>query len=184
MKEHKSLLDKHFSKLNDKCYRDESLHLLAFDLIYCCKTYGYYRGLVAPVTGKTIRKTMKTDEIAEKKAETWARIQSLERELTNLDRTISEFEDISLIGVQVTSDKYGGGTVISQDVNRVTVCFPGVEKTFILDQKYTTRPKFEDDEVIVAAFTEFGRTKDRMQKVQKELKYLMGQLSLKAQNVE
>ena len=36
LKEHQSLLDKHFSRLTDGYYVDNSLHLLAFDLMYCC----------------------------------------------------------------------------------------------------------------------------------------------------
>lgn len=56
LKEHESLLEKHFSRLTNEYYRDQSLHLLAFDLMYCCRTYNFYRGLTVPSTGKTIRK--------------------------------------------------------------------------------------------------------------------------------
>ena len=156
----------------------EAWYHLAFDLIYCCNTYGYYHGLVAPVTGKTIKKTVKPgltpEQIAEKEAETAARIQELEQELIDLEKSISEFEDISLDGVQVVSDKYGTGIVIDQKVNRITVRFPDIEKSFILDQKFTGRPRFEDDEEIVAAFTEYGRQQQRIEKIQGEMKRVRG----------
>lgn len=176
LKEHPTLLEKHFAKLTDKCYRDESLHLLAFDLIYCCNTYGYYRGLVAPVTGKTIRKTAKNEptpeQTAKVEAEREARLQDLEQELSELEQSISDYVDISLIGVQVTSGKYGTGVVVSQDINRVTVRFPDIEKSFILDEKYAARPRFENDEEIVSAFTEYGRVQERIIAIQREIMLL------------
>ena len=176
LKEHPTLLEKHFNKLTDKCYYDESLHLLAFDLIYCCNTYGYYRGLVAPLTGKTIRKQQKNEQFQEQAAkaeeERKARIFSLEKELTELEQSIRDFVDISLLGVEVTSGKYGKGTVISQEINRITVQFPGIRKAFILDQKYVARPHFEDDEEIIVTFTEYGRAHEKIKAIQKELDVL------------
>ena len=50
LKEHETLLEKHFSKLDDRCYQDQSLHLLAFDLMYCSRTYSFYRDLPVPAS--------------------------------------------------------------------------------------------------------------------------------------
>ena len=93
-----SLLDKHFSKLTDKCYVDHSLHLLAFDLMYCCRTYGYYRGLVAPVTGKTIKKPVEKsaskEELEAAEAERTAKVLALEQELSDLEQKIGDYEEL------------------------------------------------------------------------------------------
>ena len=45
LKAHPEFLRKHFDKLrrDGYCAEERSLHLLAFDLIYCCRTYGYYK---------------------------------------------------------------------------------------------------------------------------------------------
>ena len=56
IKEHNRLLDKHFSRLSSEYYNDDSLHLLAFDLMYCSNAYNFYKDLVEPVTQKTIKK--------------------------------------------------------------------------------------------------------------------------------
>ena len=47
LKEHEDLISKYkkLIKDNDKYYYDKSLHLLAFDLMYCCRTYNFYSGL-------------------------------------------------------------------------------------------------------------------------------------------
>ena len=173
LKEHKSLLEKHFNKLTDKCYVDHSLHLLAFDLMYCCRTYGYYRGLVAPVTGKTIKKpavkTATKEELEAAEAQRAARILALEQELSELEQKIGDYDELSLTGVQVYFPKYGTGVVTGQKDNKITVQFPGAEKTFVLDERYSARPSFENDKEIVAAFTEYGRMLEQINKIKREL---------------
>ena len=156
----------------------KTFHLLAFDLMYCCRTYGYYKGLIAPSTGKVKKKkvvvipTVAAEELARKEAERLARIEAIEQESDALERRIDEFEDISLIGVRVTSAQYGAGTVIGQEVNKITVQFETVEKSFVLDAKYTARPRFEDDESIVGAFTAYGHSNDEIKRLRKELELL------------
>ena len=173
LKEHESLLEKHFDKLTDKCYAEYSLHLLALDLMYCCRTYGYYRGLVAPVTGRTIKKPVlksaSKEELEAAEAERAARLLDMEQELSELEQKIGDYEELSLTGVQVEFPKYGTGVVTSQTGNKITVQFPAVEKAFVLDEKYSARPSFENDKEIVAAFTEYGRLLDRMKQIRREL---------------
>lgn len=172
LKEHPSLLEKHFSRLVDGYYVDESLHLLAFDLMYCCRTYGYYKGLVAPATGKTIRKAStspSSEELARIEEERLEKIAALEQEIIDLESSCDGCEDISLIGVQVSSSQYGTGTVKSQDINRITVQFEQVLKTFILDKKYAARPRFENDNEIVEAFTAYGQAQEKIKRLQEQI---------------
>lgn len=174
LREHESLLTKHFERLTTEHYHDDSLHLLAFDLMYCCRTYGYYEGIVVPSTGKTIKKRkiapdISTEEIAWREAERLKRIAELEQQIEELELSCDEYADISLLGVEVTSPAYGVGTVIDQDVNMIKVRFSNIEKSFVLDSKYAGRPRFEEDEEIVAAFTEYGRIQEQIKKLKREL---------------
>lgn len=173
LKTHKSLLDKHFERLTDHCYRDESLHLLVFDLMYCCRTYNFYKDLIAPVTKKTIRKGVKsTEEIAAQEAQRKAEIAALEDEIFQLEQVSSGCEDISLIGVEVTSKQYGTGTVIDQKINLIRVKFADVEKSFVLDKKFTARPTFENDDEIVTAFTEYAAAQEKLRMLYRRLETL------------
>ena len=176
LKEHESLLEKHFAMLTDACYNDQSLHLLAFDLMYCCRTYGYYKGLIAPSTGKVKKKTYTNEptaeELAQKEAERLAKIDAIEQEIDALERSIDGCEDISLIGVQVTSAQYGTGVVTGQDINKIAVQFDTVQKSFFLDKKFPARPRFEDDEQIVETFTVYGRAQEQIKRLQRELERL------------
>ncbi len=174
LKEHDSLLEAHFSRLKPEHYHDQSLHLLAFDLMYCCRTYNFYSGITEPSVNKTERKRSKApgitpEELAKQEEERLAKIDSLEQQISDLELNCDEYSDISLVGVQVSTDAYGIGTVVEQDINKIKVSFGTVEKTFVLNTKYSTRPRFEDDEYIVSAFTEYARIQESIGKLRGEL---------------
>lgn len=179
LREHQRLLDKHFDMLDERCYVDKSLHLLAFDVMYCSRAYNYYKGLVAPEKESRTRKRsnggeISAEELARREAERLAQIEAIEQEILELEKSCDGCEDISLLGVEVTSDKYGTGTVIAQEVNKITVDFPGSEKpiTFKLDKKFSNRPRFEDDKEIVDTFTVYGRAQERIDILRKRLERL------------
>ena len=173
LSEHHDFLDRHREYLDERHFPDDSLHLLAFDLMYCCRSYGYYKGLTVPSTGKTIKKKSSSapteEELAELEEARLAKITALEDEIEELERSYDGCEDISLIGVQVTMNQLGKGTVIEQDLNRIKVAFEGVEKSYILDKKYISRPRFESDEEVVSAFTAYARARERISFLEKQI---------------
>ena len=176
LKEHETLLEKHFSKLDDRCYQDQSLHLLAFDLMYCSRTYSFYRDWPVPARQRSTKKVSAAEKTAiinaQKEEERQAKVAALEQELDELESFSDGCEDISLIGVQVTSAQYGIGTVVAQDVNKIDVQFPDLKKTFILSKKYPSRPRFEDDDMIVEAFTDYGERMDKIISLRRQLERL------------
>lgn len=174
LKEHDTLLEKHFGYLDERCFRDESLHLLAFDLMYCSRTYSFYRGLAETGRGREGKKAGTSEESARREEARRARIMEIEDELAGLEGVQGDGEDISLLGVRVTSETYGVGMVVSQDVNRIGVQFPGVKKDFILSSKYPQRPRFEDDEDVIEAFTAYGERMERIGQLKRQLDALRG----------
>ena len=175
LKEHDTLLKKHFSRLSlsSEYYKDDSLHLLAFDLMYCSNAYNFYKGLIEPVTKKTIKKPVKpslsAEEIARLEAERNEKIAELEDEISQLELKCSDVDDISLIDVQVTSKQYGVGIVIEQNTDKIKVKFNSAEKSFVLNAKYLSRPTFENDDEIIAIFTEYADNKERIKKLHKQV---------------
>ena len=173
--EHKDFWKKHCDYMDARHYRDESKHLLAFDLLYCCRTYGYYKGLTVPSTGKTIRKSggaPTVEELASKEEARLAKIAAMQDEIDKLERSYDGCEDISLVGVQVTINQLGKGTVIEQNMNRIKVAFEGVEKAYILDKKLIARPKFDNDEEVVSAFTVYARARERISFLESQISAL------------
>ena len=174
LKEHDSLLQTHFSRLTPKHYNDQSLHLLAFDLMYCCRTYNFYRVVTLPVSLKPKKKTKTSYRISPEEAkiqeeERLARIDALKQEINDLERSCDNCTEISLIGVQVTAKPYGIGTVVAQEINNITVSFGGMEKSYILDKKYIARPRFENDEEIISVFTEYGQKQEQIKRLKRDL---------------
>ena len=110
--------------------------------------------------------------MAKKESERLARIESIEQEIEDLERSTDGCEDISLLGVQVASSQYGVGTVVGQDINKITVQFSDVQKKFNLDSRHSSRPRFENDEQVVEIFTSYARTQEQIDSLRKELKNL------------
>ncbi|MCD8142050.1 MAG: hypothetical protein LUD83_02020 [Clostridiales bacterium] len=157
LKEHTSLLEKHRKLIenNSDYYNDESLHLMAFDLMYCSRCYNFYSGLThtskkESVKAYTLRQLREKEE-----QERLARIQALEDAIHAIELQLEDYESISLLNVEVTQRTYGTGTIIKQEKNRITVKFPDTEKQFIIHKKYAMRPTFENDAEIVEAFTAY-----------------------------
>lgn len=176
IKEHETLIEKHASLLTDKMYKEQNHHLMVFDIMHCCGYRGYYTGLVPTMIGKSgKRKPYKgpsPEELAQKEQERLAQINALEEQIEELETSLEDFEEISLLDVEVTFPKYGIGTVVAQDVNKITVRFTEVEKDFVLDKAYSMRPTFENDEEVVETFTVYGRTQAEIEKLKRQLNLL------------
>lgn len=155
LREHPGLLEKHFTFLNGKCYRDESLHLLAFDLMYCCRTYNFYNGMSHASKKESIKAFTQEEAREKERQERSARITELTDERNALEMRRAQIGEISLLNVEVTQQAYGKGIIIAQQGNKVTVKFEAAEKMFIISKKYPVRPKFENDDETVEAFTEY-----------------------------
>ena len=170
--EHTSLIQKVSDLLPESCYEDNSLHMMAFDFMYCCRAYNYYIGLTVPSTGKVIKKKAvkqpTPEELAEKELERQQRINQIDDEILEWEQHCDGVEDISLLGVTVSSAQYGDGVVIEQDINRIKVKFAEIIKVFVLDKKYSVRPRFADDEEIVTAFTIYADALEHIKALQKE----------------
>ena len=132
LKEHGTLLSKHFDRLKEGYYVDKSLHLLAFDLMYCCRTYGYYKGMTVPSTEKTIKKKAKATDNSKEEKERLAKIEALEQEIYDLNLSCDSVNDISLLGVEIISEKYGTGVIVEQLINRITIQFQTYKKHLCL----------------------------------------------------
>ena len=170
-KEHPGLIEKHDTLFqnNDQYYYDKSLHLMAFDLMYCCRCYYFYTGL-SHAKKKDSIKAYTAQQLKEKEeAERLQRIAEIEAEIHSLEVQMDQFEEISLLGVEVTQKNYGDGTVIAQEGSRITVRFPTKTTVFVINKQHSMRPRFENDEDIVEAFTEFDRLKKQKEKLEEEL---------------
>ena len=173
LRNHKTLLDTHFELLSQECYEDRSLHLLAFDVMYCCRTYGYYKGM-AHISKKDAIKQSKEAEKQKAAANILQQeLDALTSEIEDLELTLPDISDIDLLNVEVFSKKDGKGIVIEHNFNTIKVQFGSVVKKYILDAKYLMRPSFENDIEVVAAYTEYYATSNKIDLLRKKIEALM-----------
>ncbi len=172
LKEHPSLIEKYTKliKESDIYYSDESLHLMAFDLMYCCRCYNFYGNMGYMKKEESIKEYIAEQLKAKEMLEHKQKIEALEATIHQIDVNMDEYRKISLLGVEVTQTKYGNGRVIEQNGTQIKVQFENAVVTFIIDKKYPQRPCFEDDEQLVDAFTAYGDLLQKKEKLEKELK--------------
>ena len=167
--EHRDLVDMHFSFIDDSCYYDDSLHIMAFDLIYCAWCYGYYSGLTHK-SKKKINKNLAIASRIEKEHLVQEEIMtSLETKIHELEVQSEQYENISLINVEVFSAEHDKGIVTFQNGAYITVQYTDCAKKYEINRKYSQRPTFENDEEIVDALTEYTALLQHIKKLQTEL---------------
>ena len=86
-----------------------------------------------------------------------------------MENALAACREIKLEGTPVTMPKYGQGTIIRQDLNKSRVRFDQTEKAFVLDTRYTVRPKFAGDDEIVAKFSLYERAKEKTAQLEKKV---------------
>ncbi len=175
LKEHPSLIDRHEKFIADapKYYRDKSLHLMAFDLMYCCRCYNFYTGLSHATKKESLKAYTQQQAQQKEEQERLTRIHQTEDAIHALDVELEQFDDISLLDVEVTLTKFGTGVVVFHDHNVIKVQFPEVLKTFILHKKYPMRPTFENDDAVVDAYTRYSELLDLRKNLQGQLDALL-----------
>ena len=173
LKEHPTLLEKHFTFLNDKCYRDESLHILAFDIMYCSRAYNFYSGMTHIAKKDSIKAFTEAEARQKAEEERNTKILAIQNEIYEIERQIEKYAPISLINVEIDHHKYGKGLIVSQDINKVLIRFDSCEKTFIINKKYGGRPTFENDAEVVDAMSEYDDLIQRKKQLELKLNALM-----------
>ena len=176
LREHPSLLEKHFNFLSESCYRDNSLHMLVFDLMYCCRTYNYYAGMHHAPKKLSIKAFTEAEARTKEALEKQEKINAIKDQISNLEKEANVFSEISLLNIQVYQKDYGTGIVIGQDVNRIKVKYANHEKDHYLNRKYFFgRPTFDNDKEIIDAFTKYDEIIEQLKRLNAQLNRLISE---------
>ena len=157
-------------KDNDEFYYDKSLHLMVFDLMYCCRCYNFYKDIT--YVPRTKNKKTHGVEQQRKEAELQEcqnRIDELENRLQEIDVQLEQYQEISLVGVEVSHMDYGTGVVVSQNGNVIDVRFENKTATYMISKKFKNRPHFEDDDEILEYYTIYQQLKDEKKTLESRL---------------
>lgn len=169
LRDHPELLRKHAELLDETYYKDDSLHLLAFDIIYCADTYGFFKDLKHRPKKEAIKAYTLEQKRREEEEERHAAIDELEDQIHHIEAQIEVYRSISLVGTQVYQKAYGTGIVVQQNVNMIRVRFGDLEKQYIISKKFPMRPTFEDDTEILEALNDYEIKLKELDSLKKKL---------------
>jgi len=170
--DHPKLVEEHRKLLGEDYYKDDSLHLLAFDIIYCSSTYGFFKNLKHKSKAEAIKDYKAEQARVAAEAKRQAEIDAIEEQILKVESSLDIYRAISLVGVQVHQKKEGYGTIVQQNVNQIVVEFASGKKTYIVSTKFPMRPTFEDDEAIVAAMTDYEEKLNELKRLRTQLSKL------------
>ena len=187
LREHPTLMAKYDALFKDDphYYYDESLHMMAYDLMYCCDCsyYKLYEGLsytpvnVKPKSGSTAQKRQ---QLSLQQQEQQKLIEQLERDIDNVQMQLDELEidEISLLGTELTHRNFGVGRVTAQQANKVTVQFDtGKTSDFVLSNALMGRLHFENDEDLLPRFGEYASLVKQKKDLEEKLENAKKRLS-------
>lgn len=169
LKQHPSLLAKLEAKLDSRCKVEDDLHIMAFDLMYCCRCYNYYIGLSYVKRNSNPKQAALENAEKERRQMLQERIDAFAEEKDRLEQQLAETECVSLLGTQVSTPSYGDGIIVGQEENKITVNFGSFCKSYKLHRKYVQRPVFEDNEEILDLMSVRADILDHLNFVQKEI---------------
>ena len=175
LRQYPDMLKRHALLLGEDYFHDESLHIMAFDLMYCSRTHELYKGLTYSSRSRSTKSKLEADRVSKTmiaEAAKAERIDFLHNQIAMLEDELAQYEEISLLGVEVNQSTYGTGYVIEQDMNKILVRFVDTDKLFTIHKSFIARPRFEDDGEIVEMYTEYGDKSKRLGELRRELNRL------------
>lgn len=155
---------------NGSMYADESLHILAFDIIYCAVTYNLYKGInIVKLPAKQKKFLEQINEIKDNIAES-------EQKLGELLNERAQYDEIPLEGLPVESKAFGTGIITSQNGTIFIVDFGGAEKKFVVPESFKSGVLKMDDEIM--------RYITRMIELEAETRQIKGQIKELEKNLK
>lgn len=105
---------------------DKEKHILAFDLIYCCSTYGLFSGITFK-RPKTKEKQL-IQEKKEKAVRFAEELETAQDDLKKLQEALEYLNTVFKMGVDIQHKKYGLGTITDNNGSSIEIEFANGEK--------------------------------------------------------
>ena len=105
-------------------YSDPEKHILAFDLIYCCSTYGLFKGITFARPKSKERQLMK--ERKNKAVELSNNLEEARAKVQELENAREYVNSVFVPGVTIHHKSFGDGTIRENKGTNIVVGFPTV----------------------------------------------------------
>lgn len=124
MKNHAALMETHKSRFESKeaMHKDENLHILVVDIIFCAKRYGLYDGI--PIKDSSAPAKRLYLERKAKAAELYEAVQSAEKNVTLLEEARTVFVELVQSGASISHKAFGAAELVEYANGNVLLFFP------------------------------------------------------------
>lgn len=124
MKKHSALIETHKSRFenNEPMHKDEKLHILIMDIIFCAKHYGLYDGVHIKDSSAPAKRLYL--ERKAKAAELYEAVRISEKNIALLDEAKAVFGELVQSGVPIYHKTFGAAELIQYANGYVTLFFP------------------------------------------------------------
>ena len=103
-------------------YKDPEKHILAFDLIYCCSTYGLFKGIT--FVRPKIKERALMQERKEKAQQLFKKLEDSRRKCEELEKAKEYVNSVYTPGTSIYHISHGSGIISENNGTRITVDFP------------------------------------------------------------
>lgn len=114
----------------EKLYKDDSQHILAYDIIYCAYKYHLFDGItLKTLTAKELKEQKLIEEKQQKALELLEKLKNAQEQKKVLDAAVEKVEQYFRVGQKVTYKSFGKaaqvatGTIVKRGNDSVTVDF-------------------------------------------------------------
>jgi len=158
IKDQSELLALHNSRLHKGMFGDKSLHILAYDIIYCAKQYNLYNNIIVTEREKKptrISINKDDDYRSREKMILHKQIDELNANLAIVESDKINLEKVSVIGKRVVHNKFGQGDVSEQIDGYIYIQFDGVSRRFSFPSVFSDKFLTIEDEKFSEHFTRY-----------------------------
>jgi len=114
----------------EKLYKDNSRHILAYDIIYCAYKYHLFDGItLKPLTAKELKEQKLIEEKQQKALELLEKLKNAQEQKKVLDAAMEKVEQYFRVGQKVAYKSFGkaaqvvSGTIVKRGDDSVTIDF-------------------------------------------------------------
>ncbi len=163
--------------LRDTVWKDVSLHVMAYDLIYCFSVYRLVNGMKAPVPKGKPSEAQQAANRTHRTNELQSEIEAIQEQIDELQQKIDALPAIHFEGMSIRSKAFGTVLITRQTGNYLSFLAGGKERQFALPGCITNGFLIPEDSTIQERYREED-------KLQKEINALDSQQRIKSRELK
>ena len=177
MRQCPELLEKDRSRHLITKWKDSSLHVLAYDLIYCFDTYGLSEGMKEPLVKAKSTGSQQREYRKEQALRIRAELESIQDQIDKLQEEINSLSVYDFTGQTCKTRTFGVVQIQSQQGNHLHFEVKGQLKTFALPGCVAAGFLIPDDANMIRRYKTEAEIRDKIRKLEDKQKSVFMELN-------